>query len=141
MLASITEATVAGEANPIIKTYVSEYPSERDRCVIVTTFQNYLSDVFLRKMKQGTNDATYKMLKPGAFLRVASLIDDADKELAKTQCEVGSGELKVCPGAVFGQYINKLVVHEAAPEIAEHEADILKMTSFIYRIVDYINGD
>ena len=141
MLASITEATVAGEANPIIKTYVSEYPSERDRCVIVTTFQNYLSDVFLRKMKQGTNDATYKMLKPGAFLRVASLIDDADKELAKTQCEFGSGELKVCPGAVFGQYINKLVVHEAAPEIAEHEADILKMTSFIYRIVDYINGD
>ena len=142
VLAGITPPAEAGKADPVIKTYISAYPFEPDRCVVVTTFGNYLSPAFLRKIRKGTNDATYKLLKPGAYLRVASHIDDAQKELARQQCELGSCELKVCPGVVFGQFINSLKVHEATPDIAEHETDILDMTNFFcHRVVDAVFGE
>ena len=135
-IVGVTNAKCATKKGPIIRTYVQRHPVDPDRCVIVTTLKDYLSDEFVTTLRDGTETVPFKRNKNGSYIRISSRQEDSILELAEMHNRIG--EIRYRPGLIFGNDMNRIKIQESDLHIGNHEADLLDLTTRLYQVIDSV---
>ena len=121
MLAGVSpeSARCKNNSGPNITLYFQKHPLNPHQNVNVITFENYISSDFLCKWKENVNDLQFQIRPNSTFFR-----------LSTNHCPDGHA-----PKLTVGSSM-KSMLYEASKEMMPYEVAILKMTKFIYQVID-----